>query len=222
MEVIRYTAVGKEDLNLGIGTFEVRLADGRVVTLTKIDIGALLNDSSISTQALTLTSLILSSLTVSGTLTLGALSFTSTFDLTSGQIKFPSTQVPSSNPNTLDDYEEGVWTPSIGGTATYTTRTGTYIKIGRHVHIECQLTIGTIGTGSPTQITGAPYVANGIATGAVYVNAAVQSIVSAVVVLAASTITLDSLTGAGVTMSANDLMTSGTTVWFCMDYQTAA
>src|SRR5678815_603330 len=42
----------------------------------------------------------------------------------SGQYAFPSTQTPSSDPNTLDDYEEGTWTPSVGGTATYTTQSG--------------------------------------------------------------------------------------------------
>jgi hypothetical protein len=32
---------------------------------------------------------------------------------TSGQIPFPATQIPSSNPNTLDDYEEGTFLPII-------------------------------------------------------------------------------------------------------------
>ena len=36
-----------------------------------------------------------------------------TINLTSGQITFPTTQVPSSDANTLDDYEEGTWTPVI-------------------------------------------------------------------------------------------------------------
>ena len=34
-------------------------------------------------------------------------------------ITFPATQSASSDANTLDDYEEGDWTPSIGGNATY-------------------------------------------------------------------------------------------------------
>lgn len=36
-----------------------------------------------------------------------------TINLTGGQIKFPATQDPSSDPNTLDDYEEGFWTPGL-------------------------------------------------------------------------------------------------------------
>ena len=40
---------------------------------------------------------------------------------------------------TLDDYEEGTWTPAIafdvgGGSITYGTRSGTYVKIGRMVY----------------------------------------------------------------------------------------
>jgi hypothetical protein len=51
-------------------------------------------------------------------------------------IAFPSTQVSSSNANTLDDYEEGTWTPTDGSAAglTFTSASGFYIKTGRVVH----------------------------------------------------------------------------------------
>jgi len=42
-ETIRYGLIGKQDLNLGVGTFEVTLADGRVVVLDKIDLGEIEN-----------------------------------------------------------------------------------------------------------------------------------------------------------------------------------
>jgi hypothetical protein len=53
-------------------------------------------------------------------------------------ITFPATQVASSDANTLDDYEEGTFTPTIvgstsAGTGTYTTNTGKYTKIGNFV-----------------------------------------------------------------------------------------
>jgi hypothetical protein len=51
-------------------------------------------------------------------------------------ITFPATQSASSNANTLDDYEEGTWTPSFGstsGSATYLSQVGTYTKVGRLV-----------------------------------------------------------------------------------------
>ena len=53
-------------------------------------------------------------------------------------ITFPATKSPSSDANTLDDYEEGTWTPiiigtSTAGTGTYTTQVGRYTKIGNIV-----------------------------------------------------------------------------------------
>jgi hypothetical protein len=72
-------------------------------------------------------------------------------------ITFPATQSASTDANTLDDYEEGTWTPSIGGTATYTTQVGQYTKVGRLVTIVAHLTIGVRGTGSTGQITGVPF-----------------------------------------------------------------
>src|SRR3990167_5810415 len=53
-----------------------------------------------------------------------------------GQIKFPGTQNASSNVNTLDDYEEGTWTPVLTfATAgdlsvAYSVQVGSYVKIG--------------------------------------------------------------------------------------------
>ena len=75
-------------------------------------------------------------------------------------ITFPATQSASSDANTLDDYEEGTWTPSIGGTATYTSQTGTYTKIGNVVTIRGILSILLKGTGSATEITGLPFAGN--------------------------------------------------------------
>lgn len=60
-EVIRYTQLGEEDVRFGLGTFEVVLADGRKVTLSEVDVGALLNDATKSTQALALVSLLTTS-----------------------------------------------------------------------------------------------------------------------------------------------------------------
>jgi hypothetical protein len=49
-------------------------------------------------------------------------------------IGFPATKVPSTDANTLDDYEEGTWTPTLFGTTT--AGTGTYVvNIGRYTLI---------------------------------------------------------------------------------------
>lgn len=76
----------------------------------------------------------------------------SPLDLFGGQLKFPTTQNPSSDANTLDDYEEGTWTPVIDsatpGTGRVTTvNSATYVKIGRVCYVNMYLTLSTLGTG---------------------------------------------------------------------------
>lgn len=78
-----------------------------------------------------------------------------------GQISFPATQNASADVNTLDDYEEGTWTPSVGGNATYIARNGNYTKIGRKVFASGYLQVNAIGTGSTTVISGLPFTAVG-------------------------------------------------------------
>jgi hypothetical protein len=79
----------------------------------------------------------------------------------SNGITFPATQSASSDANTLDDYEEGTWTPNVGGTATYTTQTASYTKIGNTVVVWGEITINLIGTGSTTRVYGLPFTSNG-------------------------------------------------------------
>jgi len=78
-------------------------------------------------------------------------------------IAFPATQSASSDANTLDDYEEGTWTPGVtfgGGTTgiTYSTQTGQYVKIGRFVYATFNILLTSKGssTGS-VQVTGLPF-----------------------------------------------------------------
>jgi len=56
-------------------------------------------------------------------------------------ITFPATQSASSDANTLDDYEEGTWTPTLsnfGGTGL--AASGYYTKIGRIVNWTADIT----------------------------------------------------------------------------------
>ena len=46
--------------------------------------------------------------------------------------------------NYLEDYEEGTWTPSVGGSATYTLQVGHYTKIGNQVFITGIILINSI------------------------------------------------------------------------------
>ena len=76
-------------------------------------------------------------------------------------ITFPATQVASADVNTLDDYEEGTWTPSLGGNTTYSiTPSGTYTKIGRLVTVTFNCQVSTLGTGSAQFISGLPFAAS--------------------------------------------------------------
>lgn len=85
---------------------------------------------------------------------------------TAGQVVFPAVQHASSNVNTLDDYEEGPWTPALAttGTAftsvTYTTQTGSYTKIGNMVHVTGVVITSAVTIGAATgqvTITGLPF-----------------------------------------------------------------
>lgn len=94
-----------------------------------------------------------------------------------GQLAFPSAQNPSANANTLDDYEEGTWTPAIkfGGATTGITygaaTLGRYTKIGRQVTASCICTLTSKGTatGSAT-LEGLPF---GAANDSIYSSAAI-------------------------------------------------
>jgi len=81
-------------------------------------------------------------------------------------ITFPATQVASSDANTLDDYEEGTWTPVVadassgGNTGTCTINSAKYTKIGRVVSVECDISgIQTTGmtAGNALNIRGLPF-----------------------------------------------------------------
>jgi len=101
-------------------------------------------------------------------------SATSAGFLTANGLTFPAVQVSSANANTLDDYEEGIWTPSfisidiINGdiTPTYVTLTtrGSYRKVGSVVFVLFGIYLSALSvTGSTSNelyIEGLPYAPN--------------------------------------------------------------
>jgi hypothetical protein len=124
-------------------------------------------------------------LTSNGVLALSGASTTAT----GVGITFPSGDTHySSNANTLDDYEEGTWTPfinfgGVSGISAYNAQNGTYTKIGNMVTVRAYIAIGTKSgaTGAatfggmpfPTKIVGASdyhtaymYISGGAITGA--------------------------------------------------------
>lgn len=92
----------------------------------------------------------------------------STMMVGSGQIKFPSTANPSTDVNTLDDYEEGTWQPIVkssgtSGTQTYSRQEGKYVKIGKQVTLTFRVTITAKASGMTGNavIEGFPFAVNG-------------------------------------------------------------
>lgn len=134
--------------------------------------------------------------------------------VTGGQIVFPAAAVPSANANTLDDYEEGTWTPSVGGTATYTIRAGAYTKIGNLVFVRCKVVINAIGTGSTYVINGLPFAAaDGCALSVADWTSAASSFVFVTATAGGTSINIQGTTAAGASIGTSPtFFTSGTTV----------
>lgn len=92
-----------------------------------------------------------------------------TTELNAG-FKFPAVENASSDPNTLDDYAEGVWTPTLSFatpgnlSVSYSVRVGNYTKIGRLVIATFSITTSsfthTTASGA-MQVSGLPYTAGG-------------------------------------------------------------
>ena len=159
-----------------------------------------------------------------------------TINLTGGQIAFPATAVPSADPNTMDDYEEGTWTAAfICTTGTITINpdrnTGSYTKIGRLVTLTGYFDISAVS--SPVgdlNITGNPFdAANldeyaGYASGSILVNNLVAAIDGyAVLRLAEGSSTMQIYEG-GTTGTGNDMANhfgGSTTVYFSITFVAA-
>ena len=102
--------------------------------------------------------------TASGFQCVNSISVGNATPTTSGAgITFPATQSASTNANTLDDYEEGTWTPTINFSGsstgiTYLAQAGVYTKIGNRVFITCTVQMASKGSATGTlQIGGLPF-----------------------------------------------------------------
>jgi len=90
-------------------------------------------------------------------------------------ITFPASQSASTDPQTLDDYEEGTWTPTVtfdgtsgsGTGVTYSSQSGRYTKIGRAVVCTGEFVLTNKGSGSGIiRLTGWPFT-NGVERAAI-------------------------------------------------------
>ncbi len=163
--------------------------------------------------------------TIGGTPTIAAPTITGLTTLTGGQIAFPATQSASADANTLDDYEEGTWTPTVGGTATYTSQGGQYIKIGRLVQLWGLISINVIGTGSTSLISGLPFpiVSGGAHTpGSAWWSTLATNVVNVSPVgdSGFSQVQFWSTAAAGTSQSILGIFGNGTTMYFNLVYRT--
>lgn len=76
--------------------------------------------------------------------------------VTGGQLKFPATQVPSSDVNTLDDYQEGSFTATFSGFSTSPTATVYYVKTGKQITLSIGTPISATSNSTTKAITGLP------------------------------------------------------------------
>lgn len=171
---------------------------------------------------------------VSGTttLTLPATTGTITTKDTNGilsvnGVQFPATQSASADANCLDDYEEGTWSPSVGGTATYTIQEGKYTKVGKLINCVFDIQINVIGTGSTSIISGFPFTNSvTIATGSVSYYASIATATNFIafyVVGAATTCNFVGNTASATTVGLNGFAIFGNSarVLCSLTYQTS-
>jgi hypothetical protein len=136
-----------------------------------------------------------------------------------GQVVFPATQNASSDANTLDDYEEGTFTPTDGSGAglTFTGAAGRYVKVGKVVNFTLAVTYPATASGSSAKFASLPFTAAN-ANFPVAMTAAVSQAVSASVQAGTATVAIYTSAG-GATTNAN---LSGTSVTLSGWYEATA
>jgi hypothetical protein len=100
---------------------------------------------------------------------------------TSGMgIMFPATQSASSDANTLDDYEEGAWTPTNAANITINSIVyAVYTKIGRTVTANCWIKVDL--TSSSFELGGLPFASGGRTTASISNVSQVETITNQLV-----------------------------------------
>jgi hypothetical protein len=136
-------------------------------------------------------------------------------------LTFPANQQGTTEPNTLDDYEEGVWTPTKTAGTAYTSATGRYVKVGNLVTATFIVQFAVESNASSSAMSGFPFSAggatsesNGLAVG--YQSSSIQ--VGGT--LASTTMTFRQI-GTGVGTGATITQMSGAIVTGTMTYTIA-
>ena len=132
--------------------------------------------------------------------------------------------------NTLDDYEEGTWTPTLegsntAGVATYTKQSGTYTKVGRQVTVTLDVRVSAWTT-NPTgsfRIGGLPFTSTNIPSTGAFMSSKLNFddvSITAVLYMAGSTdslrlyLTRDDATWVQQSIGGEDMDVLGTITYF--------
>lgn len=206
----------------GAGVVSIGTGSSAGVVLKNITYGGVTLSNSVTGTG----SMVLSAnASLTGTTSLSALTASGLLNISgagAGQIQFPATQNLSANANTLDDYEEGTFTPTLtfGGASvgmTFSTRTGSYTKIGNMVCFVIELILSAKGSSTGTaQIASLPATANSfnppISAQANNMSAGTTTTVQAIVNGGTTTIQLQAF-AAGTATALADTNFTATTVF---------
>jgi hypothetical protein len=138
-----------------------------------------------------------------------------------GQIAFPAVQNPSTDANTLDDYEEGLWTPTdvSGAGLTFTViQQGQYVKVGQLVTATVGLLYPATASGAGNAISGLPFTNQPSQYGATVYYTDFGAALTGVVLASSTTVSFFTMAGAQIT----NVALSGKNLRFTATYRASA
>ena len=122
----------------------------------------------------------------------------------------------------LNDYEEGTWTPNVGGDATYYAQGGNYTRVGNKVYVSGTIVTNVLGTGSAVTISGLPFAATNEPAGFIgfsnFSGLALTVTYIAGYATSGSVINLRSTLIANTAVAANNIIGDGTRLDFAGTY----
>ncbi len=132
--------------------------------------------------------------------------------------------------NTLNDYEEGTWTPTFAFSgasvdATYYAQTGTYTKIGNTVVAEGRIYINTKGSSTGNfELRGFPFVANDYSAVSLSVNSGMNytGMIFAFMNISEARVSFTQMTEAGVSSNITQANINTPVIVFTCTYTTNA
>ena len=128
-------------------------------------------------------------------------------------ITFPATASASSDANTLDDYEEGTFTPTLNSgfsvaPTSYSTQSGRYTKIGRFCFVEMEIdAAGATANGNHLKLGGLPFTVAGsppLASAVIGVQSSFDANAGDNIVFTQNATTVEFFTMAGGIRAGND------------------